>query len=176
LACSASPRRKNSFHGAVGDSNFNGMLCQGNASCSPICPVQAKYNAMKTLRALAFKSGTEVRLLSRNRTLFNDDYPALVDGLKLLRPKDFIIDGEVAAPDQNAKSSFQLLQSYGIRKQTPLVYYAFDLLSLEDTDLRVQPLIERRKLLAKHVTSIPGYLLQPLRKKAWSHFRKVIHS
>jgi ATP-dependent DNA ligase len=30
-----------------------------------------------------------------------------------------------------------------------LVYYAFDLLSLEGTDLRDRPLLERRKLLAK---------------------------
>jgi bifunctional non-homologous end joining protein LigD len=126
-------------------------------------------------RALAFKAGKEVRLLARNRTLFNDNYPVVIDGLKALRAKDFIIDGEVAALDQYGKSSFQLLQSYGIRKQIPLVYYAFDLLSLQDTDLRVQPLIERRKLLAKPVTSIPGYLLQPLRKKTWSQFRKVIH-
>jgi choline dehydrogenase-like flavoprotein len=26
-----------------------GQRCQGNTSCTPICPVQAKYNAMKTL-------------------------------------------------------------------------------------------------------------------------------
>jgi ATP dependent DNA ligase domain len=59
------------------------------------------------------------------------------------------IDGEIAALDQNGRSSFQLLQSYGIRKQIPLVYYAFDLLSLERTDLCARSLIERRKLLAK---------------------------
>ena len=31
-------------------------------------------------RALAFKAGSEVRLLSRNRTLFNDNYPQLAAG------------------------------------------------------------------------------------------------
>jgi bifunctional non-homologous end joining protein LigD len=35
-------------------------------------------------RALAFKAGKEVRLLSRNRTNFNDNYPQLIDALKLL--------------------------------------------------------------------------------------------
>jgi len=39
-------------------------------------------------RALAFKTGKEVRLLSRNRTLFNDNYPQLVDTLRLLKTKD----------------------------------------------------------------------------------------
>jgi ATP-dependent DNA ligase len=91
----------------------------------------------------------------RWRTLFNDDYPQLVDALKSLRAKDFILDGEIAALDPNGKTSFQLLQSYGIRKQIPLVYYAFDLLNLEGTDLRSRPLIERRKLLAKLLKKAP---------------------
>ena len=29
---------------------YTGQRCEGNASCVPICPVQAKYNAMKTLK------------------------------------------------------------------------------------------------------------------------------
>jgi len=35
--------------GAIWDPN-TGHRCEGNASCVPICPVQAKYNALKTLR------------------------------------------------------------------------------------------------------------------------------
>src|SRR5208283_906651 len=58
-------------------------------------------------RALAFKADKEVRLLSRNRTVFNDDYPQLIDSLKLLTAKTATIDGEIAALDQNGKSSFQ---------------------------------------------------------------------
>ncbi|MGZ4121900.1 MAG: GMC family oxidoreductase [Tumebacillaceae bacterium] len=34
--------------GAVGNPDL-GNRCEGNTSCVPICPVQAKYNAMKTL-------------------------------------------------------------------------------------------------------------------------------
>jgi hypothetical protein len=83
-------------------------------------------------RALAFKAGREVRLISRNKIDFGDDYPLLLDALKSLVAKSFVIDGEIAALDQNGRSSFQLLQSYGIRKNIPLVYYAFDLLSLEE--------------------------------------------
>ena len=37
----------------------------------------------------------------------------------------------------------------------PHVYYAFDLLSLEGTDLRSQPLVERRELLAKLLKKAP---------------------
>lgn len=42
---------KNSYSpiGATWD-KYTGERCEGNASCVPICPVQAKYNALKTLR------------------------------------------------------------------------------------------------------------------------------
>ena len=106
-------------------------------------------------RAVAFKTGKEVRLFSRNRTLFNDNYPQLVDSLKTLKAKSFIIDGEVTALDQNGRSSFQLLQSYALRKGIPLVYYAFDLLSLEGTDLRSRRLVERRGLLSRVLKKAP---------------------
>jgi choline dehydrogenase-like flavoprotein len=36
--------------GSTGDP-LQGLRCEGNASCVPICPVQAKYNAMKSLQA-----------------------------------------------------------------------------------------------------------------------------
>jgi len=106
-------------------------------------------------RALAFKTGKEVRLVSRNRTNFNNDYPQLVDSLRSLRANEVIIDGEITALDEKGKSSFQLLQSYGISKRIPLVYHAFDLLSLDGTDLCSRPLIERRKLLAKLLRRVP---------------------
>ena len=106
-------------------------------------------------RALAFKAGKEVRLISRNRTNFDNDYPPLIGALKLLSAKQAIIDGEIAALDDEGKSSFQLLQSYGKAKQTPLVYFAFDLLFLEGADLRARPLVERRKLLAGVLKKAP---------------------
>jgi bifunctional non-homologous end joining protein LigD len=106
-------------------------------------------------RALAFKAGLEVRLVSRNRIDFGDDYPPLLDALKSLKAKNFIIDGEIAALDQRGKSSFQLLQSYGIRKNIPLVYYAFDLLRLDGTDVHDRTVLERRKLLAKLLEGAP---------------------
>jgi len=55
--------------------------------------------------------GKEVRLISRNRTNFDNDYPPLIDALKLLSAKQAIIDGAIAALDDKGKTSFQLLQS-----------------------------------------------------------------
>jgi DNA ligase D-like protein (predicted ligase) len=99
-------------------------------------------------RALAFKNGKETRLVSRNQKTFN--YPELLDTIKLLPAEHFIIDGEIAALDPKGRSSFQLLQAYEIGEQRPpLVYYAFDLLSLDGADLIKRPLVERRKELAQ---------------------------
>ena len=44
--------------GAVGNPNL-GQRCQGNSSCVPICPVQAKYNALKSLSAAFDKGGVD---------------------------------------------------------------------------------------------------------------------
>jgi bifunctional non-homologous end joining protein LigD len=97
-------------------------------------------------RALAFKTGKEVRLVSRNQVVFK--YPQLANALKSLPAKNVIIDGETAALDDEGRSSFQLLQGYGSGKQgPPLIYYAFDLLSLEGTDLRNQSLIDTSPLI-----------------------------
>jgi bifunctional non-homologous end joining protein LigD len=57
-------------------------------------------------------------------------------------------DGEIAALDAKGRSSFRLLQLFKKSGGVPLVYYVFDLLLLEDKDLRNQPLSARRKALA----------------------------
>jgi bifunctional non-homologous end joining protein LigD len=104
-------------------------------------------------RALAFKDGKEVRLVSRNKKAF--DYPQLVDTLRKLPADRVILDGEIAALDDKGRSSFQLLQLFKRSGDAPLVYYVFDLLSLEGKDLRDQPLSARRKALANVLKDSP---------------------
>jgi bifunctional non-homologous end joining protein LigD len=106
-------------------------------------------------RAIAVKFDKEVRLLSRNRANFSDDYPQLVQTVKQLPAKSATLDGEIVALDENGRPSFQLLQGFAKTHKTPLVYYAFDLLFLNGTDLRGRPLVERRKLLAKLLEKAP---------------------
>jgi hypothetical protein len=55
------------------------------------------------------------------------DYPLLLDALKSLIAKSFVIDGEIAALDQNGRSSFQLLQSYEIRSKVGKVKLAVEI-------------------------------------------------
>src|SRR6516225_10076564 len=104
-------------------------------------------------RALAFKEGKDVRLVSRNQKAF--DYPQLLDALNLLPAERVILDGEIAALDEKGRSSFQLLQMFKSFGDVPLVYYVFDLLFLEGKDLRDQPLSTRRKLLAQVLKKPP---------------------
>src|SRR5215472_15071776 len=98
-------------------------------------------------RALAFKDGKDVRLVSRNKKAF--DYPQLLNALKLLPADRVILDGEIVALDEKGRSSFQLLQVYKSSQQrVPLVYYVFDLLFVDGKELLKEPLSTRRKLLA----------------------------
>jgi bifunctional non-homologous end joining protein LigD len=104
-------------------------------------------------RALAFKDGKDVRLVSRNKKAF--DYPQLVDTLRKLPAERAILDGEIAALDEKGRSSFQLLQLFKSSGDVPLVYYVFDLLFLEGKDLCNQPLSVRRKALANLLKDPP---------------------
>src|SRR5215831_11000886 len=73
-------------------------------------------------RALAFKDGKDVRLVSRNQKDFH--YPQLLDALKLLPTGRVTLDGEIVALDEKGRSSFRLLQVCKNSQQgVPLVYY-----------------------------------------------------
>ena len=61
-----------------------GQRCQGNSACVPICPVQAKYNALKTM-ARAVRSGN-VRVVTQgvaSRVLLDEG--GRVSGIEFLR-------------------------------------------------------------------------------------------
>jgi bifunctional non-homologous end joining protein LigD len=76
----------------------------------------------------------------------------------LLPAEHFILDGEIAAPDEKGRSSFQLLQIFKSSGNVRLVYFAFDLLFLAGKDLREQPLSARRKFLAKLLEKAPEHI------------------
>jgi bifunctional non-homologous end joining protein LigD len=79
-----------------------------------------------------------------------------------------IIDGEVAALDAKGAPDFAALQAaLSAGNVDDLVLFAFDLMYLVDTDLRKQPLRERKQLLKK--------LLESQRLRANSSIRYVDH-
>lgn len=108
-------------------------------------------------RALAFKEGSNVRLLSRNEKDMGRKFPEIVEAISTIDAGDAIIDGEIVALDAKGVSSFQLLQALEIgEERPPLFYYAFDLLRLNGADLRAEPLDERKAQLERILGNAPG--------------------
>jgi bifunctional non-homologous end joining protein LigD len=97
-------------------------------------------------RALAIKSGGQVRLRSRNDKDLTKRYPGVVAALTEL-PDETVIDGELVALDATGKPVFSLLQN-GV---TDVHFYVFDVLILSGQDVTGEPLVKRRDLLENHV-------------------------
>jgi bifunctional non-homologous end joining protein LigD len=112
-------------------------------------------------RALAVKDGDRVRLVSRNQKDLTRDYPAIVAAVSGIAPRRAILDGEIVALDPNGHPSFQALQHRSTANVT-LVFYAFDLLSLEGKTLVHHPLGDRRRALAGALKASSVLLSEPL--------------
>jgi len=85
------------------------------------------------IRVLAFKNGSDVRLLSRNKLPLNDAYPAVVEAIAALPVHDVILDGEATG-------------AWG--RQGRFTYHVFDILWLDRRDVTALTLDARRDLLA----------------------------
>ena len=109
-------------------------------------------------RALAIKTGGKVQLRSRNDNDFTERYSSIAAALRAM-PDETVLDGEMAALDEDGRPSFNLLQNYGSPK-APLVYFVFDLLILKGRNVMTEPLSQRRALLESEV--LPK-LAEPIR-------------
>jgi bifunctional non-homologous end joining protein LigD len=87
------------------------------------------------IRLLAFKQGDDVRLFSRNR--LPQSYPAVIEAIASLPPRDLILDGEVTWRPSTE------LGAGGHR----VTYHVFDILWLDGRAVLSRPFDERRALL-----------------------------
>lgn len=78
---------------------------------------------------------------------WSDRYGPVVDACRKLRCRFALIDGEIIVQDKNGVSDFAALRSTIDRERHRLVMFAFDLLFLDGTDLRREPLLNRREKL-----------------------------
>jgi bifunctional non-homologous end joining protein LigD len=100
------------------------------------------------IRLIAIKADKRVSLLSRNENELSGRFPAIIEAIKNLPAREFVIDGEVVALDDKGRSSFQLLQALQMEGQkSPVYFYAFDLLQLDGKSLLGLPLEARKKFL-----------------------------
>lgn len=104
------------------------------------------------VRCLAFKKGTNVRLISRNRLSLNDRYPEVASAIGKLEVAEAILDGEVAVVSGGV-SRFQSLQRHLLEGGGALVYFVFDAPQLAGHDLTRLPLMQRKEILARVVTA-----------------------
>jgi bifunctional non-homologous end joining protein LigD len=95
-------------------------------------------------------------LYSRNGNNISHKYPSIDTALGKIRHKA-VIDGELVALDEQGRSRFQLLQNVG-RHSARLSYCVFDLLYLDDKDLRDNSLLERKAELARILPKSPFLL------------------
>lgn len=109
-------------------------------------------------RCLTFRRGAELRLMSRNQIVLNDQYPELVAALANQPPADFIADGEIVALAAKVTSFARMQRRMHVSnpprsliKEIPVFYYLFDLLHLDGHDLTRLPLLQRKELLKRAV-------------------------
>lgn len=117
---------------------------------------EEKYDG---IRAVAYRDGDRVRLLSRTGQDLTAGFPAIVGALRTLPDPDFVLDGELVVFDTSGVSRFQLLQRRGIDLRTRTLYAVFDCLRSEGRDLLRRPLEERRARLLELIPRRVGPLM-----------------
>lgn len=106
-------------------------------------------------RCVVFRDGDEVELGSRNERPLTRYFPELLDPLRAQLPGRCVVDGEVVIATGRGLDFDALLQRIHpaesrvrlLARQTPASFVAFDLLALDEEDLRSRPQGERRRRL-----------------------------
>src|ERR1041385_1136486 len=107
-------------------------------------------------RCLVFRDGDTVTLQSKSGKPLTRYFPDMIEAVRALDAKHFVLDGEIVVPEGKVFSFDALLQRIHpaatrvqkLAKETPALLIVFDL--LEDADGTVlvdRPLLERRKRL-----------------------------
>ena len=116
-------------------------------------------------RAIVFRDGDEVFTQSRDLKPLDRYFPELAEPLKAALPDRCIVDGEVViAADGELQFESLLLRIHPaesrvrmLAEQSPASFVAWDLLALDDRDLRPTPQGERRQLLEQAFAAGPGH-------------------
>jgi ATP-dependent DNA ligase len=108
-------------------------------------------------RTLVFRDGDEVALISRGARPMTRYFPEVLPAIRGLREQQVVLDGELVVVAENGLDFGALQQRIHpadsrvrmLSEATPAWFIAFDILSEGSTDLRKQPLGERRKRLER---------------------------
>jgi bifunctional non-homologous end joining protein LigD len=128
----------------------------------PVGPVWSYEVKWDGYRALLYKRGTSVSLVSRRDADLTKTYPAIVEAARTLPAREAVLDGEIVALDDNGQPSFQALQHRSVAGTFAIAYYAFDVLEVDGESLVALPLQERRERLGVVVRGTAILLSEPL--------------
>ncbi|MGL6129570.1 cisplatin damage response ATP-dependent DNA ligase, partial [Chryseobacterium artocarpi] len=106
------------------------------------------------IRGQIIRRNDEVFIWSRGEELVTEQFPEITEVVKNMKG-NFVIDGEILAVKENKVLNFNELQKRLNRKtltkkmleEIPIEVFAYDLLELEDNDLREKPISARRAML-----------------------------
>jgi len=113
-------------------------------------------------RCLIFRRDDEIFLQSKAGQPLGRYFPEIVSAVQSLKPKWWVLDGELAVPARSSFSFDQLLQRVHpaasrvakLAKETPAIYIAFDLLmASKKAILRDSPISERRRQLEQFASN-----------------------
>jgi ATP-dependent DNA ligase len=111
-------------------------------------------------RCLVFRDGNRVELQSKSGRMMSRYFPELVGAVRELKPRTFVLDGEIVVPSDGAFSFDALLQRIHpaatrvqrLAQETPALLILFDLLvGAGGSSLTDRPLSQRRPALEKFV-------------------------
>ncbi|WPO93291.1 ATP-dependent DNA ligase [Chryseobacterium sp. HR92] len=106
------------------------------------------------IRGQIIRRNNEVFIWSRGEELVTEQFPEIAEVVKAMKG-NFVIDGEILAVKDGKILNFNELQKRLNRKtltkkmlsEIPIEVFAYDLLELENNDLREKPISARRALL-----------------------------
>jgi bifunctional non-homologous end joining protein LigD len=109
------------------------------------------------MRALGWIENGRLTLRARSGSDITAQYPELQGLPAAFSGRQAILDGEIVVLDSRGRSDFEKIQErMHVRKpgqslisQSPVVYFAFDLMYCDGYDLRAVPLLQRKQLLQR---------------------------
>ena len=121
----------------------------------PVAPGIAYEPKWDGFRGIVFRDGDEIELGSRNERPLTRYFPELVASLRGALPGRCVLDGEIVIAGPHGLDFDALLQRIHpaesrvrlLAEHTPSSFVAFDLLAIDDRDLRSLPFSRRRSEL-----------------------------
>ncbi len=133
-------------------------------------------------RTLVFRDGDDLLLQSRDKKPMQRYFPELLDPLRACLPERCVLDGEVVVAGEGGLDFVALQMRIHpaasrvakLAAETPAAIVVWDLLAVDDEDLRGVPFAERRGRLVERVRPRPPVHLTPItddpgRAADWFH-------